>query len=84
MLFRGLVPLVLGLAVGGPGAAEVKSATPNGFEVATIVTIAAPADRVYAARWATSAAGGAPLTPSRAMLPTSASSCAPAAVFARH
>jgi len=60
MLFRGLVPLVLGLAVGGPGAAEVKSGTPNGFEVATIVTIAAPADRVYAAlgdvgRWWSSA-----------------------------
>jgi uncharacterized protein YndB with AHSA1/START domain len=49
MLIRGSVPLVLLLAVAGPAAAEVKSVTPNGFEVATMATIAAPADRVYAA-----------------------------------
>ena len=49
MLIRGLAALVLALAVTGPALAEVKSATPNGFEVASIVTIAAPADRVYSA-----------------------------------
>ncbi|MGA7864331.1 MAG: hypothetical protein WA709_35485, partial [Stellaceae bacterium] len=32
-----------------PAAAEVKFVTANGFEVATTVTIGAPADRVYAA-----------------------------------
>jgi uncharacterized protein YndB with AHSA1/START domain len=48
MLIRGFA-LVLALAVTGPALAEVKSATPNGFEVASIVTIAAPADRVYSA-----------------------------------
>ena len=49
MLMRGLVLLTLVLAVAGPASAEVKSVTSNGFEVATAVTIAAPADRVYAA-----------------------------------
>ena len=49
MLIRGSVPLVLLLAVAGPAMAEVKSVTANGFEVATVGTIAAPADRVYAA-----------------------------------
>jgi uncharacterized protein YndB with AHSA1/START domain len=49
MLIKGLVPLILVLAVGYPVAAEVKSATPTGFEVVTIGTISAPADRVYAA-----------------------------------
>src|SRR5689334_12083623 len=49
MLRRGSVPLVLRLAVAGPAMAEVKSGTVNGFEVATVGTIAAPADRVYAA-----------------------------------
>jgi len=59
MLIRGFA-LVLALAVTGPALAEVKSATPNGFEVASIVTIAAPADRVYSAfgeighRWSSS------------------------------
>jgi len=60
MLIRGFAALVLALAVTGPALAEVKSATPNGFEVASIVTIAAPADRVYSAfgeighRWSSS------------------------------
>ena len=49
MLIRGFAALVLALAVTGPAAAEVKSTTPNGFEVVSIVTIAAPADRVYSA-----------------------------------
>jgi uncharacterized protein YndB with AHSA1/START domain len=49
MLIRGSVPLILGLAAAGPAPAEVKSVMPNGFEVATAATIAAPADRVYAA-----------------------------------
>jgi uncharacterized protein YndB with AHSA1/START domain len=49
MLMRGLVLLILVLAVAGPAAAEVKSATPTGFEVVSIATISAPADRVYAA-----------------------------------
>ena len=44
---RGLAPLILALAVAGPAAAEVKSAASNGFEVASTVTISAPADRVY-------------------------------------
>jgi len=46
---RGLVLLTLVLAVAGPAAAEVKSVTPTGFEVVSIATISAPADRVYAA-----------------------------------
>jgi len=49
MLIRGLAPLILVSALAAPAPAEVKSAAPNGFEVASIVTIAAPADRVYAA-----------------------------------
>jgi len=48
MLIRGLA-LLLVLAGAGPATAEVKSVTPNGFEVATTVTVAAPADRVYSA-----------------------------------
>jgi len=49
MLIRGLMPLFAVLATAAPAAAEVKSATPNGFEVATTVTIAGPADLVYGA-----------------------------------
>ena len=49
MLIKGLVPLILVLAAAGPAAAEVKSVAPNGFEVASMTTIAAPPDRVYAA-----------------------------------
>jgi uncharacterized protein YndB with AHSA1/START domain len=49
MLMRGLLLLTPVLAVAGSAAAEVKSVTANGFEVATTGTIAAPADRVYAA-----------------------------------
>jgi uncharacterized protein YndB with AHSA1/START domain len=49
MLIRGFVPLALFLAGAGPASAEVKSVTPNGFEVASAATIAAPSDRVYAA-----------------------------------
>src|SRR6516164_1275968 len=59
MPIRGLAPLILALTVAGPATAEVKSATPNGFEVVSTVTIAAPADRVYSAfgevgRWCSS------------------------------
>jgi uncharacterized protein YndB with AHSA1/START domain len=43
------MPLFAVLATAAPAAAEVKSATPNGFEVATTVTIAGPADLVYGA-----------------------------------
>jgi uncharacterized protein YndB with AHSA1/START domain len=49
MLVRALAAATLTLAVAGPAAAEVKSVTPNGFEVATAAEIAAPPDRVYAA-----------------------------------
>jgi uncharacterized protein YndB with AHSA1/START domain len=49
MLMRGLVLLNLVLAVTGPAAAEVKSVAPTGFEVVSMATISAPADRVYAA-----------------------------------
>jgi uncharacterized protein YndB with AHSA1/START domain len=49
MPIKGLAPLILALTVAGPATAEVKSATPNGFEAATTLTIAAPPDRVYAA-----------------------------------
>jgi uncharacterized protein YndB with AHSA1/START domain len=49
MPIKGLAPLILALTVAGPATAEVKSATPNGFEAATTVTIAASPDRVYAA-----------------------------------
>src|ERR1700719_1747885 len=38
MLIRGLVPLAFVLAVAGPASAEVKSATPTGFEVVTMTT----------------------------------------------
>ena len=48
MLIRGLVPLAFVLAVAGSASAEVKSATPTGFEVVTMTTISAPAG-VYAA-----------------------------------
>jgi|ERR1700756_2098359 uncharacterized protein YndB with AHSA1/START domain len=49
MPIRGPAALVLTLAVAGPVLAEVKSVAPNGFEVASVAMIAAPADRVYAA-----------------------------------
>src|SRR6478672_10585051 len=49
MLTKDLGPLVLSLAVAGPASAEVKSATPTGFEVVTMTTISAPANQVYAA-----------------------------------
>lgn len=49
MSIKRLAPLILVLAVAGPAGAEVKSATPNGFEVTSAATIAAPADRVYSA-----------------------------------
>jgi hypothetical protein len=59
MPIRGLAPLILVLALGGPAPAEVKSAAPNGFEVVSVATIAALPDRVYAAlgevgRWSAS------------------------------
>jgi uncharacterized protein YndB with AHSA1/START domain len=49
MLMWLLASVVLAMAVAGPAAAEVKSAAPNGFEVTSTATIAAPADRVYSA-----------------------------------
>ena len=49
MPIRGLASLMFALGVVGPAAAEVKSAAPNGFEVATTLMIAAPPDRVYSA-----------------------------------
>ena len=49
MLTGVLAVVVLVLAVAGTASAEVKSVTANGFEVATTGTIAATADRVYAA-----------------------------------
>ena len=49
MQIRGLAALIPVLAAAGPAAAEVKSVTANGFEVASTATIAAPPDRVYAA-----------------------------------
>jgi hypothetical protein len=81
MRFRDLLPLILVLAVAGPAAAEVKAVAANGFEVATTGTIAAPADRVYAAlgevgRW------WDPSHTFRTTSPTSAWSCTPAAAFA--
>ena len=81
MLTKDLGPLVLSLAVAGPASAEVKSATPTGFEIVTMATISAPADRVYAAL-GRSAAGGARRTPSRAVPATSAWNCTPAVAFA--
>ena len=81
MSVKGLAPLMLALTVGGPASAEVKSVTANGFEAR-----ARPQSRLLPIasmpRLARSAAGGVPLTPSRATPPISASSCAPAAVFA--
>jgi hypothetical protein len=41
--------LLLGIAIAGPATAEVKSVTATGFETVSIVTVAAPSDRVYAA-----------------------------------
>ena len=49
MMIRSLAALIPALAVAGPAAAEVKSVTANGFEVASTATIAAPSDRVYGA-----------------------------------
>jgi uncharacterized protein YndB with AHSA1/START domain len=49
MPIKGLLPLILVLPCAGPAAAEVKSVTPNGFEVVSTAMIAAHADRVYAA-----------------------------------
>jgi uncharacterized protein YndB with AHSA1/START domain len=49
MLNRSLAPLLLVFAGAGPATAEVKSVTTNGFEVVSVATIAAPADRIYAA-----------------------------------
>src|SRR5947207_7133855 len=49
MLIRSLAPLIVVLPFAGPASAEVKSVTPNGFEVATAATIRASPDRVYAA-----------------------------------
>jgi uncharacterized protein YndB with AHSA1/START domain len=49
MPVRVLAALIAVLALAGPASAEVKSAGPNGFEVVATATIAAPADRVYAA-----------------------------------
>jgi len=49
MLIRGLTALTLVIASAGPAAAEVKSVTANGFEVASTTMIAAPSDKVYAA-----------------------------------
>jgi uncharacterized protein YndB with AHSA1/START domain len=46
---KGLAALILVLAAAGPTAAEVKSVAPNGFEVVAAATVAAPAERVYAA-----------------------------------
>jgi uncharacterized protein YndB with AHSA1/START domain len=48
-IVRRLTGLLLGLAVAGPVMAEVKSATPTGFEVASTTRLAASPDRVYAA-----------------------------------
>jgi uncharacterized protein YndB with AHSA1/START domain len=44
-----LAALIPVLIVAGPSSAEVKSVAANGFEVASAATIAAPAERVYAA-----------------------------------
>jgi uncharacterized protein YndB with AHSA1/START domain len=49
MLNRSLAPLLLVFAGAGPATAEVKSVTPNGFEVVSVATIAVPAERVYSA-----------------------------------
>ena len=81
MLIRGFAALVLALPVTGPALAEVKSATPNGFEVASIVTIAAPADRVYSALGEVGHWWSSSHTFSRDAA-NLASRCAPAAAFA--
>jgi hypothetical protein len=81
MSIGAIATLVLALALAAPARSEVKSVTPSGFEVATVTTIAAPAERVYAGS-ARSPVGGARLTPSRRTPRTSVSSCAPAAAFA--
>ena len=85
MLIRGLVPLAFVLAVAGPASAEVKSATPTGFEVVTMTTISAPADRVYAALGEVGRWWSPSHTFSRdaGMPATSAWNCTPAAAFAR-
>jgi uncharacterized protein YndB with AHSA1/START domain len=49
MLNRSLASLLLAIAGAVPALAEVKSVTPNGFEVVSVATIAAPAERVYSA-----------------------------------
>jgi len=49
ILIRGAVSFILAAAVAGTAVAEVKSVAQNGFEVASTTTIAAPAERVYAA-----------------------------------
>jgi uncharacterized protein YndB with AHSA1/START domain len=49
VLIRGLAALIPVVAAAGPTSAEVKSVAPNGFEVVSVATIAAPAERVYAA-----------------------------------
>jgi uncharacterized protein YndB with AHSA1/START domain len=49
MPIKRLAPLFLVLAAAGPAAAEVESIVPTGFEVRSVVVIAAPADRVYSA-----------------------------------
>ena len=48
-MIKGLAALIPLLAGAAPAAAEVKSVAPNGFEVASVATISAPPDRVYAA-----------------------------------
>lgn len=49
MMIRGAAPLAFVAVLAAPAAAEVKSVAPNGFEVASVTTIAAAPDRVYAA-----------------------------------
>jgi uncharacterized protein YndB with AHSA1/START domain len=49
MLIKGYPALILIVALAGPAAAEVKSETPNGFEVVSVATIVAPADRIFSA-----------------------------------
>ncbi len=49
MLIKGLAPLAVIIAIVGPASADVKSVTSNGFEVASVATMAAPPDRIYAA-----------------------------------
>jgi hypothetical protein len=49
MSIGAIATLVLALALAAPARSEVKSVTPSGFEVPTVTTIAAPAERVDAA-----------------------------------